>query len=119
VAKRITIVETPPFIREAERLFSTEQQDSLIDELSLRPNSGVLIRGTGGMRKLRWRSGAKGKRGGARVIYYFFNKDYPLFLLAAYGKNEKDDLSAAQRHALKTVSERVIQEYAAQNKRAK
>jgi|TARA_B100000315_G_scaffold236463_1_gene252235 mRNA-degrading endonuclease RelE of RelBE toxin-antitoxin system len=119
VTKRITIIETPPFIREAERLFSVEQRESLIDHLSFAPSSGVLIRGTGGMRKLRWQSGAKGKRGGARVIYYFFNNDHPIFLLAAYGKNEKDNLSPAQRNALKSVSERIVQDYAAPRKRKK
>lgn len=71
------------------------------------------------MRKLRWQSGAKGKRGGARVIYYYYNKDHPIFLLAAYGKNEKDNLSPAERNALKTVSEQIIQSYGAQKKRAK
>ncbi|MBT3926398.1 MAG: type II toxin-antitoxin system RelE/ParE family toxin [Rhodospirillaceae bacterium] len=117
MTKQITIIETPPFLREADNLFSVEQRESLIEHLSATPNDGAIIRGTGGMRKLRWQSGGKGKRGGARVIYYYFNKAHPVFLLAAYGKNEKSDLSSAERNALKAVSKRIIDGYAAGTKR--
>jgi hypothetical protein len=58
---------------------------------------------TGGVRKIRWATAGRGKRGGARVIYYFHNERLPLFLLAAYGKNEKADLSKAERKAMKRL----------------
>jgi hypothetical protein len=56
-----------------------------------------VIEGTGGLRKVRVGLGAKGKRGGARVIYYFYNPDRPILLLALYAKNEKSDLSPQDR----------------------
>jgi hypothetical protein len=61
---------------------------------------GVLMTGAGGLRKLRWASKGRGKRGGSRVIYYFHNIDVPLFLMAIYAKNVQADLSIKQRTAL-------------------
>jgi hypothetical protein len=68
--------------------------------------AGDLIQGTGGVRKLRWGLEGRGKRGGARVIYFYYNADLPLFLLAAYAKNVRSDLSAAERKELKQFVER-------------
>ena len=58
------------------------------------------MQGTGGIRKFRWASGNRGKSGGARVIYYFHNESMPLFLLTLFGKNEKANLSKAERNEL-------------------
>ena len=58
---------------------------------------------TGGVRKLRWALKGKGKRGGARVIYYYHNDRLPVFLLSAYPKNRKANLSKAERNAMKRL----------------
>ena len=58
------------------------------------------MQGTGGIRKFRWASGNRGKSGGVRVIYYFHNESMPLFLLTLFGKNEKANLSKAERNEL-------------------
>lgn len=71
------------------------------------PEAGDVIRGTGGFRKLRWidtRRG-KGKRGGLRVIYYYFSGDQQIWLLTVYDKNEQADLTVEQQKALKTAIE--------------
>ncbi|MBW9266976.1 MAG: type II toxin-antitoxin system RelE/ParE family toxin [Candidatus Thiodiazotropha sp. (ex. Lucinisca nassula)] len=80
----------------------------LIAYLSEHPNSGVLIQGIGGIRKLRWARQGGGKSGGIRVIYYFHNESMPLYLLATFGKNEKANLSTDEKQLLaKAVKELV------------
>jgi len=68
--------------------------------LAANPRAGDLIQGTGGVRKLRWRRGGRGKSGGVRVIYYFHSVAMPLYLLAVFGKNERANLSKAERNDL-------------------
>lgn len=62
-----------------------------------KPKQGDVIQGTGGLRKILVASKGKGKRGGSRVIYYFFDEIKRFYLLTIYGKNEMADLSADQR----------------------
>ena len=80
----------------------------MIAYLSEHPSSGELIQGTGGIRKIRWARGGKGKSGGIRVIYYFHSGIMPLYLLAVFGKNEKANISDEEKSLLsKTVKELV------------
>jgi len=72
----------------------------IVDFLALNPRAGVLIKGTGGIRKMRWGRGGKGKQGGARIIYFFHDKDIPLYLLTVFGKGDKDNLSKSERNGL-------------------
>ncbi len=104
----ITIAETETFQRKIKKLLSDEEKDDLIAYLSEHPSVGVLIQGTGGIRKIRWATGAKGKSGGIRVIYYFHSEMMPLYLLAAFGKNEKANITAKEKNLLsKAVKELV------------
>ena len=64
------------------------------------PECGEVMRGTGGFRKVRVGRGGIGKRGGARVIYILRNENYPVFLINAYPKNEKDNLTKRERNEL-------------------
>lgn len=95
-----TIIELPEFIRKSQGLFADEERQSLINYLATHPQTGDLIQGTGGIRKLRWAMQGKGKSSGARVIYYYHNESMPLFLLTAFGKNEKANISPAERNEL-------------------
>lgn len=110
-----TIVELPEFIRTSEGLFSNKEKRSLINYLAAHPQSGDLIRGTGGIRKLRWASQGKGKSGGARVIYYYHNETIPLFLLTAFGKNEKANISPAERNDLAKLTNLLQKHYGDKN----
>lgn len=102
----ITVAETAPFHRKISTLLSNEERTDLITYLAEHPSAGVLMQGTGGIRKLRWARQGGGKSGGIRVIYYFHNEIMPLYLLAAFGKNEKDNLSAEEKQSLaKAVKE--------------
>lgn len=58
------------------------------------PEAGGIIRGSGGVRKVRWAAGGKGKSGGVRVIYYWLKADSQIFFLTLYSKGEKESLSA-------------------------
>ena len=89
----ISVVETPEFLSATRKLMSDEERALLVVYLAYNPMSGDLIPGTGGVRKLRWRLEGRGKRGGARVIYFHHSGSLPLFVLTAYAKNEKANLS--------------------------
>jgi hypothetical protein len=65
----------------------------------------------GGIRKLRWSLPSRGKRSGARVIYYYHSEHLPVFLLAAYAKNEKANLSNAERNAMKRLVPMLVEGY--------
>ncbi len=104
----ITIAETKAFQKKVIKLLTLEEKEELISYLSEHPNAGDLIRGSGGIRKLRWARSGKGKSGGVRVIYYHHSNMMPLYLLAVFGKNEKANISAEEKKLLaKLVNELV------------
>ncbi|MCP4493674.1 MAG: type II toxin-antitoxin system RelE/ParE family toxin [Gammaproteobacteria bacterium] len=96
----ITIAETPPFIRKAQKLLSSSERNGLVSYLSIHPKEGVIIEGSGGIRKIRWARGSSGKSSGVRVIYYYHNDSMPLYLLALFAKNEKANISTKEKAIL-------------------
>ena len=104
----ITVAETEPFQRKVSRLLTEDEKADLITYLSAFPNSGMLIQGTGGIRKLRWARSGRGKSGGVRVIYYFHDFEMPLYLLTLFGKNEETNLSRAERNILSKAVKRLV-----------
>jgi mRNA-degrading endonuclease RelE of RelBE toxin-antitoxin system len=94
-----TVAETPTFTKQADDLFEEEEKQALISFLSQNPLAGDVISGTGGIRKLRYAASGKGKRGGARVIYYYFDESLPLYALLVYPKNAKTDLTPDDKRA--------------------
>src|SRR5437879_4452886 len=95
VSRRSAVVETEECLADVNGVLSEAEHDSLILYVAQHPEAGVLIPETGGLRKLRWASKGKGKRGGSRVIYYFHNIDFPLFLMTIYAKNVQTDVDGA------------------------
>jgi mRNA-degrading endonuclease RelE of RelBE toxin-antitoxin system len=96
----LTVAETSIFRKRAAALLSEEEHDELIEFLATNPEAGDEIVGTGGVRKVRFAARGKGKSGGVRVIYYYYSDGAPLYALLIYGKNEKADLSAADRRTV-------------------
>ena len=84
------------------QLLSDAEYAELQGTLVVDPEAGDLVREAGGVRKLRWSHGRrnKGKRGGLRVIYYWYSPDSVIYMLLAYSKDERDDLTPTQRRAL-------------------
>jgi hypothetical protein len=107
----MTVVETDRFLKDARPLMPESERTNLVSFVAINPNAGDLIPETGGVRKLRWARPGKGKRGGARVIYYFHSEQLPVFLLAAYGKNEKANLTKAERNAMAKLVPMLVQQY--------
>jgi len=105
----ITVAEVPEYIRRAEKLLSAEERRDVIDYLANHPKSGDLMEGTGGVRKLRWGRGGQGKSGGVRVIYYFHSEAMPLYLLTLFAKNERANLSKAERNDLADLVDILVQ----------
>ena len=102
----MTIIETPIFTRRIQVMLSDEEYRLLQSDLVNRPDVGKVIPGSGGMRKLRWSAKGHGKRGGIRIIYYWFKSKDIILLLFAYSKNEQDDLTKEQLRQLKKIIER-------------
>ena len=92
-------------------LLDDEEVDDLILYLAFRPDAGALIPGGGGIRKLRWAASGQGKSGGARVIYYFYDTDHPLYLLDAYKKNRKVNLTPDDKKILRAMAKRLRDEF--------
>lgn len=99
-----TVAETPTFARQADRLFNEEEGQELIDFLATNPMAGDEIPGTGGVRKLRVGALGRGKRGGARVIYFYGGETIPVYALLAYAKSARSDLSPAERRTVSTLA---------------
>lgn len=96
----LTVAELPEYIRRAEKLLSASERLDIINYLAAHPKAGDLMEGTGGIRKLRWGRGAHGKSGGVRVIYYVHSDLMPLYLLTVFAKNERTNISKAERNVL-------------------
>jgi hypothetical protein len=96
----VSVIEFAAYRRQVDKLLTADERDAVIELIAYDPNCGDLIPGTGGLRKVRVGRGGSGKRGGARVIYYFYNAEFPLLLLGLYAKNEKSDLSTREKMKL-------------------
>lgn len=90
------VAELPSYIKQAERFLDGQERQDLILYLAAHPKAGVIIEGAGGIRKLRWRRGGQGKRGGLRVVYYYHSSSMPLYLLALFAKGDKSDLTRTE-----------------------
>jgi hypothetical protein len=110
-----TIVELQEFQRKASSLLSEAEKQGVINYLAAHPQTGIVLQGTGGIRKFRWASGNKGKSGGVRVIYYFYNESIPLFLLSVFGKKEKANLSKSERNELAKFTKQLVKNYGESN----
>lgn len=89
----VAVAATEQFDRAAAKLFTEDERAEVEWIVATNPEAGDLIRESGGIRKLRVRLEGTGKSGGARVVYYFHDRERPLFLLDAYPKSKKENLS--------------------------
>ena len=81
MTKLVSVVETPAYISKASKFMAGKEMEHIVNMIAVAPLSGVLIKGTGGLRKLRVGLEGRGKSGGGRVIYWFYNEGFPAVLL--------------------------------------
>jgi hypothetical protein len=100
-------IEAPAFTRYVSDYLDDAGYRELQSELARHPELGDLMPGTGGFRKLRWADArrGKGRRGGLRIIYYYFSADQQIWLMTLYGKNEAADLTSKEKKVLKSAVE--------------
>jgi hypothetical protein len=99
VSRPITVVELASFLRSADRVWSEDERSAFVDYIASNPAAGHVSPETGGLRKVRWGRPGVGKRGGVRVIYFYFSEGVPLYLITVYPKSDKEDLSTAEKRA--------------------
>jgi hypothetical protein len=99
----MVFVELTPFIEFCKEHWTDDELRSLQNFLIADPNAGDVIRGSSGLRKLRWFAQGQGKRGGARVIYYRYVSVDQIYLIYGYLKSVQEDLSRDQIKALSAL----------------
>ncbi|MBU1698904.1 MAG: type II toxin-antitoxin system RelE/ParE family toxin [Candidatus Eisenbacteria bacterium] len=99
------IVETSIFTKQVTAILSNDEYQQLQSELIMNPCLGPLIRGGGGLRKVRWSLPGRGKSAGARAIYYWAVNDEIILMLFLYKKNEQEDLTPTQIKTLRRIIE--------------
>jgi hypothetical protein len=105
VAMRALFVELPAFERQRDEYLDDESFRAMQNALMDDPSAGDVIQGTGGLRKLRWtdKRRGKGKRGGLRIIYFYWVRGLEFWLFTLYGKDELSDLSKKDRATLESL----------------
>ena len=107
-SRGVVFVETEVFTKQITELLQDEEYRELQQALVFNPGVGDVIRNSGGLRKVRWRTTSKGKRGGIRVIYYWFIRENEIYMLLAYGKSRKDDLTSRELGLLRRIMGEVV-----------
>lgn len=105
----ITIVESDYFVRRAAKTLTEAELNGLRNALAENPKAGDLIPAGQGLRKIRVAARGQGKRGGARVIYYFHGENVPVFLLDVFAKNDASDLSKDQLKELGGIAKAIAE----------
>lgn len=107
-----TVVELPAYLAAAKTagLDERERQD-VVATVAADPAIGDVMQGTGGCRKFRLAGRGKGKSGGYRVIYVFGGEQIPVFLLTVFGKDQRDNLSKAERNELAKLTKVLFETY--------
>lgn len=108
----IYIKSTPAFDRKAENLMTEDALEEFFDHITIHPNDGKVISGTGGVRKIRWRKGDndKGKSGGVRILYHY-SDDLLVLLITLFPKSDKENISQAERNELKRTVPILVAKY--------
>jgi len=103
----VTVVEAPQFSRQAADLWGEDDRTEFVDFIARNPEAGDVIPETSGVRKIRWRRPGSGKRGGVRVIYFYYNATTPIYLLMIYAKSVRENIAPEAKKALADFATRL------------
>jgi hypothetical protein len=103
-AKFITVAETALFVRQAAEVWDNGEREAFVEFIAHNPETGDVIPETGGVRKVRWARSGSGKRGGVRVIYFYYDAGRPLYLLMVYAKARRENLTPDEKRAVRKVA---------------
>ena len=104
-------METSPFLRSATKVWQDAERSLFVDYIAGNPEEGVVIPDTGGLRKIRWVREGSGKRGGVRVIYFYYNAGMPLYLMSVYAKAEQENFTVEQKRTMTALVDQLKQQY--------
>jgi hypothetical protein len=107
----ITVVETASFVTDAKVCMTNSERTEAVNMIAANPACGDIVSGGGGIRKVRFAVGGRGKSGGVRIIYYFHNERVPVFLLAVFAKNEQANLTRAEVNLLGNAAKMLARKY--------
>ncbi len=107
----VTVVELPLFLRQARDVWDDADRTAFVDFIARNPDSGDVIPETGGVRKIRWRRQGTGKRGGARVVYFFHDPQMPIFLLLVYAKAQRETMTPDETKQVRALAATLKQSY--------
>ena len=100
----ISVAETPLFVRQAADIWDRDEHNAFVDYVARNPEAGDVIPETGGVRKLRWRRQGTGKRGGVRVVYFYYDTECPIYLLMVYAKAMQGDMTPDEKKAARKLT---------------
>ena len=104
----VSVIETDAYLSKAAKIMSAAEMESVVLVISESPTIGDVIPGCGGLRKMRIPLQGRGKLGGGRVIYWYYNAGYPAILMWVFAKNEASDLTPTQKKSLVAMSDLFI-----------
>ena len=112
----LTVVEMTPFIHAVQEVWNESERIAFVSYIAENYEAGSLIQGAAGLRKIRWTRPGIGKRGGVRVIYYYYDQGAPVFLITAFAKNEKENLTSDDKKYLNALIESLKNEIKAKRR---
>jgi hypothetical protein len=101
------IIYSTIYLRRIHTILTAEEQEAIENSIAANPTIHPVIQGTGGIRKARAARSGKGKRGGARVIFYFWQSEAEIFMLTVYAKKEQEDLTPGEKKQLKALVDKI------------
>jgi hypothetical protein len=101
-----TVIETPVYAGKVEQILTDDEREAFAVFIAQKPMAGSVVRGSGGVRKVRWAQKGKGKSGGARVIYYNRLENGEIWLLTLYAKSDRSTIPSYELKLIKEVIDR-------------
>jgi hypothetical protein len=105
------VVETAAYLAKASRILTDIERARIVDVVASRPDGGVILGGSKGLRKMRIALAGRGKSSGGRIIYWYHSPGFPVVLLWVFAKNEADNLTAAQLKRLVSEADWLIEDF--------